>query len=241
MGLLSAKGPLIEHSAPKPYRKTPSKPSIYPGACCNRLCTVARLFIQATSKPLSLLNTHLDNVSDAQRRYGASLLLIRGRFEAAISKGPVMLTGDFNSSPTGSDSGAYEIVTGKVPPVPVDKTFADQYSPREGAFPDFKFLDTRTETPRFGVSGNFGTFTGWSPIVTKEWERIDFIFGGNNRGWCVVCFFYFRKEHCERSPLLISRFPPRCRTSTACRVGAGMSDDGMMNSDHRPVFNDLTN
>ena len=76
-------------------------------------------------------------------------------------------------------------MTGKVPPVQVDKKFADKYSPKGGLFPDFKFLDTRVETPRFGVSGNFATFTGWSPTVTKEWERIDFIFGGNNRGWYV--------------------------------------------------------
>ena len=29
------------------------------------------------------------------------------------------------------------------------------------------------------------------------------------------------------------------RVSTAFKVGAGMSDDGMMHSDHRPVFVDL--
>jgi len=123
-----------------------------------------------------------------------------------------MLTGDFNSPPTGSSSGAYEIVTGKTPPVKVDRKFTEKYTPTGDAFPDFKFLDIRAETPRFGVSGNFATFTGWSPIVTKEWERIDFVFGGNNPGW----------------------------KSTAYKVGAGMSDDGMMHSDHRPVFADLT-
>ena len=31
-----------------------------------------------------------------------------------------------------------------------------------------------------------------------------------------------------------------CRASTAFKVGAGMSDDGMMHSDHRPVFVDLS-
>jgi len=191
---------------------TPTKPSRYPGAGLNRICTTARFLSRISSKPLTLLNTHLDNVSDDQRKYGASLSLIRGRFEAAISRGPVMLTGDFNSPPTGSSSGAYEIVTGKTPPVKVDRKFTEKYTPTGDAFPDFKFLDIRAETPRFGVSGNFATFTGWSPIVTKEWERIDFVFGGNNPGW----------------------------KSTAYKVGAGMSDDGMMHSDHRPVFADLT-
>jgi len=29
------------------------------------------------------------------------------------------------------------------------------------------------------------------------------------------------------------------RESTAFKIGAGMSDDGMMHSDHRPVFVDV--
>jgi len=103
-------------------------------------------------------------------------------------------------------------MTGKIPPVRVDKGFTEKYNPGGDKLPDFKFLDTRVETPRFGVSGNFATFTGWSPTVTTEWTRIDFVLGGNNREWA----------------------------STACKVGAGMSDDGMMLSDHRPVFVDLS-
>lgn len=113
------------------------------------------------------------------------MLLIRGRFEAATSGGPILLTGDFNSPPTGSDSGAYRIITGRVPPVQVDRRFTEAYTPGETQFPDFKFLDTRVETPRFGVSANFATFTGWSPSVTTEWARIDFVLGGSNRRWYV--------------------------------------------------------
>ena len=93
--------------------------------------------------------------------------------------------GDFNSPPTGRDSGAYGIVTKKEPPVQVSREFAEAYNPGERNLPDFKFLDTRAETPRFNVSANFATFTGWSPNVTKEWTRIDFVLGGNNRRWCV--------------------------------------------------------
>jgi len=191
--------------------QTPFQVSTYPGAGCRRICTAARFLTRSSHKPLTLLNTHLDNFSDDQRKYGASLLLIRGRFEAAISSGPVLLTGDFNSPPAGRDSGAYKIIIGKVPPVGVDRTFTEMYTPTGHQFPDFKFLDTRAETPRFGVSANFATFTGWSPTVTTEWGRIDFVLGGSNRQW----------------------------TSTACKVGAGMSDDGMMHSDHRPVFVDF--
>ena len=147
-----------------------------------------------------------------------------------------MLTGDFNSSSAGSDSGAYQITTGKLPPVKVDDKFADKYNPKSDIFPDFKFLDTRAETPRFGVSGSFATFTGFSPTVTKEWTRIDFIFGGNNRGWCRFFFFFLNESRLFL--LTIARL--LCRKCTACKVGAGMSDDGMMHSDHRPVFADLT-
>lgn len=171
----------------KPYRPTPFRVSVYPGAGCVRICTAARFLSQTSSKPLTILNTHLDHVSEEQRRYGASLLLIRGRYEAAKSEGPVLLTGDFNSPPTGNDSGGYGVITGKVPPVQVDKGFAKTYDPGEHQLPSFKFLDTRTETPRFGVSGNFATFTGWSPSATDEWVRIDFVLGGSNHKWC-VCF-----------------------------------------------------
>ena len=169
----------------KSYRPTPSQVSIYPGAGCNRICTAARFLLQACPKPLTVLNTHLDHVSDEQRKYGTSMLLIRGRYEAAMSNGPVLLTGDFNSPPTGGDSGAYEIVTGKIPPVPVDSKFTKTYTPDGNQLPGFKFLDTRLETPRFNVSANFATFTGWSPTATKMWSRIDFVLGGSNRRWCV--------------------------------------------------------
>ena len=169
----------------KPHRPTPSQASIYPGAGCNRICTAARFHLQACPKPLTVLNTHLDHVSDEQRKYGASMLLIRGRYEAATSKGPVLLTGDFNSAPTGGDSGAYQIITGKVPPVPVDSKFTKTYTPSGNQGAGFKYLDTRLETPRFNVSANFATFTGWSLTATRMWSRIDFVLGGNNRRWCV--------------------------------------------------------
>lgn len=162
---------------------------MYPGAGCVRICTTASFQSQHSSKRITILNTHLDHLTDEPRKYGASLLLIRGKYEAATSKGPVVLTGDFNSAPTGHDSGAYEIVTGKTPPMEVNKKFREKYDPGPlNQLPDFKFLDIRTETPKFGVSGNFSTFTGWSPTVTDEWTRIDFIFGGNNREWCVCNF-----------------------------------------------------
>ena len=72
-----------------------------------------------------------------------------------------------------------------MPPVEVDRKFTEKYSPEGNQLPDFKFLDTRAVTPRFNVAANFATFTGWSPTVTKEWMKIDFVLGGSNREWCV--------------------------------------------------------
>jgi len=143
------------------------------------------LLSRASSKPLTPINTHLDHLSDEQRRYGASLLLIRGRYEAATSKGPVLLAGDFNNPPTGGNSGAYRVITGKVPPGWVGKRSRETYDTGKDQLPDFRFLDTRAETPRFGVSENFATFTGWSPTVTEEWARINFVLGASCRRWCV--------------------------------------------------------
>ena len=112
----------------------------------------------------------------------------------------------------------------------VDDEFAEQYDPGQNRLPDFKLLDTRVETARFGVSANFATFTGWSPTVTKEWGRIDFVLAGNNGGWYVGLIYLEMKEAKQRLHL---------RESTSCKVGAGMSDDGMMHSDHRPAFVDF--
>lgn len=67
----------------------------------------------------------------------------------------------------------------------VNPKFTETYAPKGNQLPDFKFLDTRVETPRFDVSANFATFTGWSPTVKKEWTRIDFVLGGSNREWYV--------------------------------------------------------
>jgi len=106
----------------------------------------------ASSKPPTIINTHLDHLSDEQRKYGTSLFLIRGRYEAATPEGPALLTGDFNNPSAGSDSGAYRVITRKVPPVRGDKRFRETYNTGKDQLPDFGFLDTRAETQRFAVS-----------------------------------------------------------------------------------------
>lgn len=132
------------------------------------------------------MNTHLDNESDAQRRLGASLILARAKFEAFNTSGTVLVTGDFNSPSTGPDAGAYLISTGSQPPVAINATFAQKYAVPGGTLPMFALEDLRGVVPRFSVSGDFATYTGFkSPSDTSKYSRIDFVFGASNGPWCV--------------------------------------------------------
>jgi hypothetical protein len=210
--------------------------SKFPGAGSVRICTASRFTL--TSGPgapvnFSHLNTHLDDQSDDERRLAASMLLIRARFEAVTHNNPVFITGDFNrcigylvnptscsvsdaptSPETGSDSGAYMIVTGAAAPVPVNATFAAKFAVPADQQPDFKMLDFRAQPPRQNVGTNFATFTGFTaPEDTSQWTRIDFVFGGSNGGWYVslICqelllsVFICRNQECHR---IQSRYLP---------------------------------
>lgn len=162
---------------------TPFQPSKYPGACY-RICTAAQFIYTLNSKPFTYLNTHLDDQSDDQRRLAASLLLTRARYEAVNTQAPVLISGDFNSPQTGQDSGAYKITTGEQMAVAVNTRFAAKYAVGDDELPDFRLVDLKAVTPRFGVSGNYATYTGWNaPNNSNAYTRIDFLFGGNNGGW----------------------------------------------------------
>jgi endonuclease/exonuclease/phosphatase family metal-dependent hydrolase len=186
---------------------TPFEPSKFPGAGSFRICTVAHLQLKTGDHTnFTFLNTHMDDQSDAQRRLAASLILYRARFEAGTTNKPVLVTGDFNrwdmfrlfllssssshsffmlSPPTGADSGAYNIFTGVTPPVAINATFAAKYAVAPQS-PAFSMLDLRAEAPRRVVRSTFATFTGFTaPSITSSWQRIDFVFGGTNGGWCV--------------------------------------------------------
>ncbi|THU87178.1 hypothetical protein K435DRAFT_804546 [Dendrothele bispora CBS 962.96] len=195
---------------------TPFEPSKFPGAGSFRICTVAQFTLTDTPsgepKNFTILNTHLDDQSDDERRLAASLLLTRARFEAVTTGDPVLITGDFNSESSGDSSGAYSIITGSTPPVPINQTFADKFDVGDQA-PDFKMLDLRGQAPRRMVSNNFATFTGFTaPNDTSDWSRIDFAFGDSISGkWTV----------------------------NGLKVVPALSDDGTLTSDHRPTFVDV--
>ncbi|KAL6304714.1 Endonuclease/exonuclease/phosphatase [Sparassis latifolia] len=195
----------------------PFEPSRYPGAGSHRVCTVAhfasgpRNFGAETN--LTLLNTHLDDRSDAQRRVGAALLLTRARYEAYKTGGPVFITGDFNSAATGYDSGAYQITTGAIPAPAINSSFVEKYAVPDTSLPNFVMHDLKGHTPKLRVSGDFATFTGFNrPGDSSVFTRIDFIFGGSNGGW----------------------------TADAYKVGSALTDDGVIASDHRPVYADIS-
>ncbi|CDO77744.1 hypothetical protein BN946_scf184993.g7 [Trametes cinnabarina] len=195
---------------------TPDVPSKFPGAGSVRICTATHLILHSGGgEPVhfTYLNTHLDDQSDDQRRLGASMILTRARYEAWKTKGPVIVTGDFNSPATGTDSGAYQIITGQLPPVAINQTFADKYAVPKDVLKNFTMLDLKGQAPRPAVSGNFATYTGFdAPGDSSVYSRIDFVYGGSNGLW----------------------------TSTAYKVGSSLTDDGVLASDHRPVFADIT-
>ncbi|KDN42053.1 hypothetical protein RSAG8_07098, partial [Rhizoctonia solani AG-8 WAC10335] len=191
---------------------TPFDVSKYPDAGSYRICTVAHL--STGGKNLTLLNTQqFDDQSDAQRRLAASLILYRARYEAATTKGPVFVNGDFNSPAEGTDNGAYKIFTGELSPVPINATFAEKFAVPESSLPeDFKMIDTRGATPREKVFGHFATYTGFTnPGDNDPHGRIDFIFGASHVEW----------------------------QSIAYKADEALYDDGVYLSDHRPVTVDL--
>ncbi|KAJ7664263.1 Endonuclease/exonuclease/phosphatase [Mycena rosella] len=190
---------------------TPFEPSRFPGAGSHRVCTTLHLQRRTDGKKFTVLNTHMDDRSEAQRRHAASMILARARYEAITTSCPVFAMGDFNSPPDGRDSGAYEIATGVRTPSALPADFAARF-PVPADAPLFVLHDLRAHTPRRAVSANHATFTGFdAPNDTHAWNRIDFVFGGANGGW----------------------------EATGYKVDSALSDDGVLASDHRPVFADV--
>lgn len=80
--------------------ETPDKPSYGWDAACKRVCTWAIFKDRLTNKTFTLYNTHFDHVGKVSRRNSAQLLLSQMR---TFTKNlPVIVTGDFNMTPTDS-------------------------------------------------------------------------------------------------------------------------------------------
>jgi len=194
--------------------------SRFPGACCPRLATFAlfRLSSSAEKDPhdVVLINTHLDNVSDAQRQLGAAMILHRARYEGWARPGvPVLVSGDLNSSASGSDNAAYAVLSGTAPAPAVPDEFAQRFplpsrpNPSAGA-EELVMRDLRGAAPRAFVGGKWATFTGFEHRKDEE-ACIDFVFGRSDGGWEAKGVF----------------------------VETALSDDGILASDHRLVVADV--
>ncbi|KAF8752062.1 Endonuclease/Exonuclease/phosphatase family [Rhizoctonia solani] len=132
-------------------------------------------------KRFTLLNTHFDDQSDAQRRLAASLILYRAKYEAATTQAPVFVNGDFNSPAEGTDNGAYKIFTGVIAPVAINATFAQKF-----AVPKNKPLPRDS---RWSTRGSDATREGFSaPGYTNSYGRIDFVFGASHVKWQSVAY-----------------------------------------------------
>lgn len=152
-----------------------------------------------TGKVVTVINTHMDHKSDAQRRLAASMIRHRAQWEAEQTSSPVIAMGDFNSPPDGDDSGAFQIATAVDPGVTIDGAFLKRF-PVAAPPSNFKLVDLRAATPRHKVSGHFATFTGFvAPEKISNFSRIDFIFGNSDGKWYVVYLIWSAWNVCIES------------------------------------------
>jgi endonuclease/exonuclease/phosphatase family metal-dependent hydrolase len=124
---------------------TPDMPSMgWDARCCKRLVTWARLRDKPSGQVFVVLNAHFDHEGVLARRESARLLVERGR--ALAGKLPLIVLGDFNSTP---DS---EVV-----------------ATLRAALRDAR---TISQTPAYGPLETFNDFDVSKPAQ----ERIDYIF-----------------------------------------------------------------
>ncbi|KAL3425853.1 endonuclease/exonuclease/phosphatase, partial [Phlyctema vagabunda] len=170
---------------------TPFQPSKYPGAGSYRICTTAHFQLAGSSRVFTFMNSHLDDRSDAQRRLASSLMLHRAGYESSLGNRSVIMSGDFNSPTSGADGGAYQIITGAIPGVPINETFRSKFPWSGGGgygsgngTSGFVMVDVKATTPPQRRSGDFATFSGFRRVGdAAALSRIDYIFGGSNGGW----------------------------------------------------------
>lgn len=114
------------------------------------------------------------------------------------------------SSASGSDGGAYAVLTGTLPAPAVPDSFSrrfplhsnDNHPTGSGSSSEEKdqekeplvMGDMRYAAPRASVGGQWATFTGFEHRKDEE-ACIDFVFGRSDRvGWCVPCFSFCLDE-----------------------------------------------
>ena len=130
---------------------TPSRPSKGWDAALPRVVTWAFFKAKTSGRSFYVFNTHFDHMGEIARRESARLLVTQ--IQRIAGKGPVIVTGDFNS--TEQDS-AYRILLQPASGVPLLRdSFNISRLPHHGVESTFFGFDARTEDPG---------------------ERIDFVF-----------------------------------------------------------------
>ncbi|KAK9380302.1 uncharacterized protein V2V93DRAFT_359814 [Kockiozyma suomiensis] len=191
---------------------TPSEPSKYSGAGSIRMATRGKFKLVADESAIfTVFSTHMDDVSDAARELGASLIRYRAAYEAYNTDAPVFLLGCLNTEPDSSSDDAYEIATGHSDIVSINATFSSTFS--SAIKSSFYFLDLAEETDADMRSGHHSTVTGWTePSDFSYYERTSFALGGSNGGW------------------IAKRY----------RVGENFFDTEYHMSNHRPLYVDVS-
>ncbi|MBN2411112.1 endonuclease/exonuclease/phosphatase family protein [candidate division KSB1 bacterium] len=134
--------------------ETPGKPGLGWDAACNRVVTFGKFKDKKTDKVFFLFNTHFDHMGQVARRESAKFLL---QSVAEIGSGlPVIVTGDFNSTP---DSEPYKILTQGVNGI--------------------KLIDSKSMS-QYPHHGPTGTWTGFKTAYFPDRQPIDYIFIRNN-------------------------------------------------------------
>ncbi|VEU24031.1 DEKNAAC105301 [Brettanomyces naardenensis] len=193
---------------------TPEIPSKYPGAGSTRSATVCHFRNRQTGFDFVIINLHLDDQSDGQRRLAAALAKLRAGYEFERGR-PVFLVGDINSQSSGKNSGAYKILTGEEEyEGDLNEEFRNRFTNKFSK--TFAFDDMLKTCRPERRTGNLATFTGFK-ATSDDYTRIDFQFAGN--------------PHSEGIDMLweVEQY----------RVGESWFDNNYYLSDHRPVISDV--
>ena len=123
-------------------------------AACTRIATWAKLRDNRNGRVIFVLNTHFDHVGEQARRESAKLLLQKINVYTKKNKFPIIVTGDFNSTPNGD---AIQILKNRNNPQ--------------------SLTDARDVTLK--TSGPNWTFHGFGKVPAEKRPLIDYVFVKN--------------------------------------------------------------
>ena len=142
---------------------TPDQPSVGWDASMERIATWGQLLRKKQNDTLLVLNTHFDHRGEQARQ--SSARLIRQWISQHAANHPVVVTGDFNSSPTsipyqiltegGSLRDAYTV--SELPPVGPDRSFSGfaVTDSLPGERIDYAFVSSNVQVKRHAIIASF--------------------------------------------------------------------------------------